>query len=166
MNHPVAQTQLNRFVLTSIFGDRLGGGRGIEMLGRKPFTKLACLLQMIAFNLGLREFGHMLTATKTGMCNVIKTDEEIKFELNYSTGFPYRTCKDRFASSSRASDGKEWDRQMKDICDDIIHNCYVYNTPPAIMDALGEEAPSNGEAIPVEVEIINEACTIINMFAG
>jgi len=166
MNHPVVQTQLNRFVLTSIFGDKLGGGRGIEMLGRKPFTKLACLLQMIAFNLGLREFGHMLTATKTGMCNVIKTDEEIKFELNYSTGFPYRTCKDRFASSSRASDGKEWDKQMKDICDDIIHNCYVYNTPPAIMDALGEEAPSNGETIPVEVEIINEACTIINMFAG
>jgi len=166
IRHPVQQTPLNRFALTSTLGDRLGGGRGVEMLNRKPYTKLVCLLQLIAFKHGLREFGHMLTAQRTSVVRMIKSAEIVKFELNYGTSFAYRSCKDRFASFSRASDGKEWDRQMHDICTDIAETKYLYNTPPFIMDKFGEDAPNNGDEIPVEVEIINEACSIIQMFKG
>lgn len=166
LRHPVAQTPLNRFALTSIFGQKLGGGRGVEMLNRVPYTKLTCLLQMIAFNLGLREFGHMLTAYRTNTVRMVKSPEIVKFELNYGTSYAYRECKDRFASFSRASDGKEWDKQMAEICADIAETKYLYNTPVFILDKQGEDAPNNGDVIPVEVEIINECCSIISMFRG
>lgn len=164
MNHPVIPTPLNRFVACAIFGDQLGGGRGIEMLEREPYTKLICLLQMIAFKHNLIEFGHMVTAGRTDAVRVTKSADDIKFELNYGTSYAYRNCKEKFIGSSKASDGKEWDRQMKDITDDIIQTCYVYNTPDFIMDKLGDNAPVNGEEIPIEVEIITEACTLIDMF--
>lgn len=165
MKHPVVPTPLNRFCACAIFGDMLGGGRGIEMLDREPFTKLVALLQMLAFQHGLCEFGHMLTASKSEAVRVIKSADEIKFELNYSTSYPYRSCRDKFTCSSKASDGKEWDRQMKDICDNIIQTCYVYNTPYFIIDKLGDSWDGvNGEEIPIEEEIITEACTLIDMF--
>lgn len=166
LRHPVYQTPLNRFAITSTIGDRLGGGRGVEMLHREPYTKLVALLQLIAFKHGLIEFGHMLTAQKSGMTRMIKGPDIVKFELNYGTGFAYRACKDRFASFSRASDGKEWDKQMHDIANDIAEAKYLYNTPPLITEQLGQDAPNNGEEIPVEVEIISEACSIIQMFKG
>ena len=162
MDHPVMPTPLNSFLACAVFGKKLGGGRSIELLQRQSFTKLICLLQIIAFQLGLLEFGHMLTATKSITTRVMQTQNEVQFELNYSTSYAYRTCRDRFGGSSRASDGKEWDKQMKDICDDIAQNKYLYNTPPAIMDQIQDDSIRNGAVIPVELEIISEACTMIN----
>lgn len=166
IRHPVMPTPLSKFLAYAVFGDKLGGGRGIDLLDRREYTRLICLLQMIVFHLGLKELGHMLTANRTDTVRLMKTPEETKFELNYGTGFAYRACKDRFASMSRASDGKEWDRQMHDICEDIVNHKYTYNTPLFIMDQLGDDAPVNGEVIPVEIEIISEACSVITMFCG
>jgi hypothetical protein len=166
IRHPVMPTPLTKFLAYAVFGDKLGGGRGIDVLDRRVYTRLICLLQMIVFHLGLKELGHMLTANRTDTVRLMKTPEETKFELNYGTGFAYRACNDRFASMSRASDGKEWDRQMHDICEDIVNHKYTYNTPLFIMDQLGDSAPVNGEVIPVEIEIISEACSVITMFCG
>ena len=51
---------------------------------------------------------------------------------------------------------------MKDICDDIAQNKYLYNTPPPIMDQIEDDNIRNGAVVPVELEIISEACTMIN----
>lgn len=162
MEHPVMPTPLNSFLACAVFGKKLGGGRSIELLQREAFTKLISLLQLIAFQFGLLEFGHMLTASKSITTRVMQSQNEVQFGLNYSTSYAYRACKDRFGGSSKASDGKEWDKQMKDICDDIAQNKYLYNTPPPIMDQIEDDNIRNGAVVPVELEIISEACTMIN----
>lgn len=166
MQHPIAPTPLNSFLACAIFGRRLGGGRSIELLGRESFTKLIALLQIIAFQHGMQEFGHMLTAVKSITTRLIQGQNEIQFGLNYSTSYAYRTCRDRFDGSSKASDGKEWDKQMKDICDDIVQNRYLYNTPDMLLDLINDENIRNGILVPVELEIITEACTLINDMAS
>lgn len=163
MRHPIIPTPLNRLMVCAIFGDKLGGGRGVDLLERGSYTRLVCLLQMIAFQTGLNELGHALTASKTNAVRVTRNAEETKFELNYATSGAYRNCREKFSGSSRAFDGSEWDKQMKIVADDLLQTCYTYNTPPFILGMLGPDSEGiNGNMIPVEIEIITEACTMID----
>ena len=168
MNHPVAITPLNRCMICAIFGHKIGGGRGVDLIKRENYTRLAALIQLIAFQLGMFEIGHMMTACKTGNVRIVEGDEEVRFRNSYRTSFDYAACRSKFDVSSRASSESEWDRQMQEICDDIVQNVYTHNTPPFILEKLStpdcDMTVINGRNIPTDVKVINEMCTFINMY--
>ena len=168
MKHPVAITPLNHCMICAIMGHKIGGGRGVDLIKRENYTRLAALIQLIAFQMGMFEIGHAMTASKTGNVRILEGDDEVRFRNSYRTSFDYSACRNKFDASSRASNESEWDRQMQDICNDIVQNIYTYNTPPFILDHLStpdcDMTLINGRPIPTDVKIINEMCTFINMY--
>lgn len=168
MRELVMPTPLNKFLIVAIFGSKIGGGSGVDLIARKSLTKLTALLQLTAFQHSMFELGHMLTAKKSEQVRVVEGDEEIKFRNSFRTSYDYATCRERFDNSSKTSEVSEWDRQMSDICDDIVQSFYLYNTPPFILEQLVASDPNaleiNGKVIPTDVRVINEACSLISLY--
>lgn len=158
--NPIHPSSINRFVTCGFFGRDIGGGRGILTLDSTHYTQLVCLLQMIVFTYGYKQFGHILTAAPTTNVKVMQSEADSLFMLNYGTSFSYHNCKAKFEGGAISSNGREWDTQMQSIVSDLTKQYYVYNTPDYIWDLMNED-DTNGKTIEVTSEITGQMCAFI-----
>lgn len=160
IKHPIYPSSINRFVACGFFGGDIGGGRGILNLDHIHFTKIVCLLQMIVFTHGYKQFGHILTAAPTTTVKVTQSQQDNLFLLNYGTSYSYHNCRAKFEGGAISSNGREWDSQMRSIVDDLMKQYYVFNTPEFLWDLMAEE-DLNGRTIEVTAEITGQMCAFI-----
>ncbi len=158
--HPIFPSSINRFVTCGFFGKDIGGGRGILNLDSAHYTKLACLLQMVVFTFGYKEFGHILTAAPTVAVKLAPSQSDSLFLLNYGTSYSYHNCKAKFEGGAISSNGREWDTQMKSIVDDLTKQYYVYNTPEYLWDLMSED-DVNGLTIDITASVTGQMCAFI-----
>lgn len=169
--HPIYQTPLNKFAITSIFGMEIGGGRGIEMITSEPYTKLVAILQLMAYRMRYIQFGNFLTAQKSLQVKMQLTLEEENFKRQATTLSHYRACREQFSKSTVSIGDQVWDKQFGDMLDDMASSIYLINTPDYILDIVpeGETEPigsmfQNGDVLVPTVDCTEQLCAMIRVF--
>ena len=172
-SHPIYQTALNLLVATAVYGRELGGGRGIEMLRAKEYTKLIAMLQLMAINMGFYHLATILTASKATTVKLKVSIEEENFKRQAPVLTNYRNCRARFSDSRVTSNEIEWDKQVGDILTDLIQNIYLVNTPDWLLDhelpnqtidgpkTMADIVGRNGDRVQITTAISEEMCSII-----
>jgi len=160
LKHPIYPTPINKFVAGSFFARDFGGGRGVQYLQAPEYTRIICLLQMIVFSQGFKEFGHILTAQPALTARTQETQEDTLLRLNYGNSFAYRNVKQKIELSPASSNGREWDQEVEEIVADLVGKIYVYNTPTYLWDLMGEEE-LNGKRIVNDPNMITGMCIFV-----
>ena len=178
--HPCYQTPLNRYVATVVFGREMGGGRGIDIIDTKAYTKLIVMLQLIALSMGMYPLMVALTATKTNNVRLTLGKNEDLFKRMAPTRPNYIDCRSRFSTGdsgdiyldvTKSVRERAWDMQMEELINDLATVKYTANVPDYILELTppGAEEPigsfiHNGEEIIPTVEITEDACKLVNVF--
>ncbi len=156
--HPIVPNVINRNMNAVFYGKALGGSRGLLLLKGEEYTKLTCLLQLILFsiNVNYQELGHMMTALPSvGVASGILNTNTLKARATNSIS--YKNIKNMFENNPHGVKGKEWDRHIASITEDITVNKVVYNTSNFIWNWL-EQDNLNGRAIDVTEKTIHAFC--------
>lgn len=171
--HPIYQTPLNIFAVTAVFGREIGGGRGIEMIDSRAYTKLVAMLQLMAFSMGHIQFGNFLTATKSVNVKTQLTLEEENFKRQATTLSHYRACREQFSKSTIAIGDQIWDKQMATMLEDLAYSIYHINTPDYILEIVpdGETEPigsmfNNGDVLIPTVDVTEQLCAMVQIYSS
>ena len=158
-DHPMVPTILSLNVCALLFRRDFGGGRGIRMLGAPDFIKIVTLAQMIIFKLNNTiELPFMMTALRaeaTG--NYASTT----LRLNYSGSSAYKECRARYAESAYTYKGREWDKHVSDVVDELSKCDFIYNVAIPIWQYY-KHVPENGNIIPMTEQLITDYAILFN----
>ena len=159
INNPMIPNTVALNVCALLFRRDFGGSRGIRMLNAADYIKIVTLAQMIVFKLNQTvELPFMLTARPT-----IPTGNynSTTLRLNYSGSVAYKECRNRYAESAYTVKGREWDKHVADIVDELSKREYLYHTAIPIWQSYNQE-PRNNEVIPITEQLITDYATLFN----
>lgn len=159
LKNPISQTVLNKYIASTMFGHRIGGASGINMLDAITYSKLMAFTQIYMAMHGYTELVHLLTMTPTEIPQpgpVSKTNISIRF--NVTSSEEYRNCKNLFPYKIG---NLQWDSCLSNIVDTITTYVSYYNTAPAIWDMVDGDAFQNGQQLVYTDSIIRAICGFI-----
>lgn len=133
---PSPSTDINKYIISTFMGHRLGGAYGINMLRADTYMKLIALTQLYMISLGAHDIVHALTIIPTDKIKTRFSAIDVRIQMNKGAGFAYRNCKRMFPYSIGSS---SWDAKAKCITDYIIGPVHTYNTAPNLWELMGEE---------------------------
>lgn len=159
-NHkPIRPHIFNKFLNGVMFGRDLGGGKSIQMLRAREYTELSTLLQIIAIGMGFIEIAHLVSAVPSSDAKMNMTTLDSFLRMNYKNSFQYKNCRARYEQSPIGG-GKDWDRQVETLVDNLSTTAYVYNTPITIWLNLNQPNQNGSIFIPSE-HLIQNLCGFI-----
>lgn len=159
--NPMVPSIISLNICALIFRKDFGGGRGVRMLGAADFIKIATLAQMIIFKLNNTiELPFMMTAKRSSeLGNAAST----ALRLNFGGSAAYKECRARYAESAYTYKGREWDRHVQTIVEDLSKCNFIYNLAIPMWKAY-EAVPRNDEQIPISEQLITDYATLFNYF--
>lgn len=155
----------NKFLTPIFYGKDIGGGKGVLMLHAMEYTQMVALLQMILFSMGYAEVGHLITALPGLDVKLTQTEDEDFIRVNYRSSSHYKNCKGMYEQSPLGAGGKDWDKQIASVVDELLKINYYYNTAPFLWAAT-DQPNCNGQAIRVSPQAINSLCSFIEVVNG
>ena len=159
-DHPIVPNIINRNMNSLFYGPALGGSSGLLLLKAEEYTQLTCLLQLIMLtsDVNYQELAHMMTAVPAvGLAGAHPNTGMLK--LRATTSPSYRNIRQWFENSPHGVKGKDWDRHVANIADEIASSQVVYNTAFHIWQFLEQDC-LNGRTIEVTEKTIDGFCSM------
>jgi len=157
-SHPIPVTCINKYVLATMFGHRIGGAYGINLLNANIYTKLVILTQLYAISINNLDIVHTLSIAPTDSIKTKYSIVDSRIKMDKGAGFAYRNCKAMFPY---AIGNITWDSKAKEILDYIITKIHVYNTAPVIWEMLNQEE-KNSEIFTYQENVVTCIIEFIN----
>ena len=175
--NPISPSVFNIALISSLFGQRIGGSGLIRHLTAPYYAQLLILMQVILCDWGYRNLATLMSADNSDLPtgNPI-TSTATRIMTNYNKTREYMECSVLFPGSSekvintRSEGGRKiqasqyitFDAQLQKLVDWIIQYEHRYNIPPVLWKNLGYEEddhrPMTGDRIALDENIIRELC--------
>ena len=133
----------NGYLLSTLFGKDLCGGKSIEVLKVTDLAELIPIAQLYCYNNGFRDIVHLLSIVPTGELKATPTGNEMQLKAGWKNNISYRNCENKF--DFKLWETLKWDTSLEKLINDLTSRVFLYNTAPAICELMGEE-PQNGKS--------------------
>ena len=161
---PIDVNSWASYVLSLEFAEYLHGAASFALLTERTINQLIPLFQLKMLKENNVEFIHLATVSET---SVEKTPQQILADDRYIQDFwkesvSYRNLNDRYNFSigicDKANKAKSirWDTSLSKIVDNLTKCKIVYNTAPALWDAIHQ--PINKGVYQAPRELIDMTC--------
>lgn len=157
LNH-VEQTDINRFILGTVFGPELGGAKSIESLNGDDMNLLIAILQEYLLNQGYTDILQAVSLTPTGTMKSFMTGSDTQLRATWNTSFEYRNCDNALPFSCN---DLRWDSGLKATVDNVTTEELLCNTAPIFLEAMGVES-QNGQVYNVPDTLAKSICSLIS----
>ena len=154
--NPIIVNPISIYLLSTYYGQYIGGGRGITFLRANSTAQLAAVLQMISAKNKVSYLAHALSFS-IGTNEKIPSFEISTFSNSWKSSQIYSDCRKTIPQGFGEID---WDSKVKEIANFLTRKNCIYNTAPVIWDLLGEE-PKNGKLFENNTELMIEIMQFI-----
>lgn len=154
---PVMVTPINKYVMSLVFGDYLGGAKSIDYLESPAYNQLLAALQVYLIGQGYINLANAITAESKVTSKVSLTQEEIQLNINWANSVEYRNVD---AKLDMSINDISWNTGLAKIKDHMVKYRILYNTAPAIWDHIKVENINNTVFTPVHT-VPKEICSLI-----
>lgn len=129
--NPIMFTPINLFILCSYYGEELGGGFSVKLLGAQQVIKLVTALQFIMFQCKGTLLLHALSFVPTLHTKTHITPEDDRLKVAWASSLEYKQCAQCIP---KGFGEKKWDAKLRDIVAYLLSNYVMYNTAPVFWD--------------------------------
>ena len=161
---PIDVNSWTSYVLSLEFAEYLHGASSFALLTERMINQLVPLFQLKMLKEGNIDFMHLATVSET---SVEKTPQQILADDRYIQDFwkesvSYRNLNDRYNFSigimdkSCKSKSIRWDTSLAKIVDNLTKCKVVYNTAPALWEAI--QQPVNKGVYQAPREMVDMTC--------
>lgn len=133
----------NGYLLATLFGKDLCGGKSTEVLRVIDLAALVPVAQLYCYQNGFKDIVHLLSVVTTGEIKNTPTGNEMQLKVGWKNNISYRNCASKF--DFQLWDNLKWDTSLEKLIKDLTSRVFLYNTAPAIWELLGEES-QNGKS--------------------
>lgn len=138
--NPSPITDVNKYLISTFMGHRIGGAYGINMLDASVYMKLIAFTQLYMYNIGLYKLIHALSIIPTDKVKEEFEFVDTKIHMDKGAGYAYRNCKKMFTYNIGNT---SWDSKAKDITNFITGRIHLFNTADSIWQLLEEDNCNN-----------------------
>lgn len=129
-------TPINIFLLCSYYGQELGGGFSIKLLGAEHIIKLVTALQFIMYQYNGELLLHALSFVPTMHSKTQITPEDDRLKVAWASSLEYKQCAQCIP---KGFGEKKWDAKLREIVSYLLANHVMYNTAPVFWDMLNAD---------------------------
>lgn len=156
--NPFPMTAANSYLLGIIYGQRLGGAKGIHLLTHNTFVRLIVMLQLQL--LKHREFHDLiplLTVTESLQPKIQQTHKDGVLKTSWNSSAEFRNCEARF---QLALGDLKWSAQLSTIVEWLQTTNLVISLAPTLAEKMGSGL-NNDSPYEYPDSIIQSICQFI-----
>lgn len=155
-NNSFPETPLNKYVISTFLGHKIGGAHGIDMLYFNDYARLVAYTQLYMVLLSKKypeKISRALIHSLTLRVHGTKTETDLvdhRIQNMGGASAAYKQCESMFLYSVG---DVSWNSSLTKIIEHLTGNVHNYNTAPSILDMMGNKE-TNGAVFKYDDTIL------------
>ena len=160
----VSISPINRLVLYTFLGPKLGGARSISTMTAVDMARAITIVQVMSLRLGRYELAHAMVAKQGIHVRADFSDTDNLLRLNFKNSLEYRNVKERLETSqiTPKQTSKKFVEVIQEIVESATAHVYIYDTCPAIYNLMHEDN-FNGKQVQFTESLIMGTCELLEL---
>lgn len=159
-SHMFAPNPFNRGLVSTFFGQEIGGAYGLQYLDSEHYIRLVAMVQLyLTYRMEDIQVAHLLTsATSPELKTSVRSTIDSRIETNSRNSVEYNLVRKAIPYPVNQ---KDVTNQLQGIQDWVIRYDHYYNTAPVIFTLLDLEPIPAGAKFEYDEQVMRQVCRFI-----